>query len=344
MRLRLGALNERLRSSLFFVPMTSVLAALVLGLLGLAVDSRIGPGGANLPLGLTSTVQSARTLRSTIASATITFAGIAFSISLLIIQLASSQYSPRIVHTLFRDPFNKRVMALVVGTFTYCLIVLRSVRSALDQSGTPVIPNLSVAVAVVLGIATILAVVAFINHSAQAMDISEILERVRRESVDHARHEWSLAEPGPRPTDPVEAPVPPDCVIRFDRSGWVQHFDADALLRQVPESGIIRLETHEDRYAIAGVPLCSISPAPADVEETTRKSWSPSPSATPGPCSTTPRTGSASSPTSPSRRSRPASTTRRRRRTRSSIPPRCWPSSSDATHLRCCARGTTGGG
>ncbi|MDQ6727590.1 MAG: DUF2254 domain-containing protein [Actinomycetota bacterium] len=271
MRLRLSALNERLRSSLFFVPMTAVLVAVVLGTLGLAVDSRIDQGGSNLPLGLTSTVQSARTLLSTIAGATITFAGIAFSISLLIIQLASSQYSPRVVHTLFRDPFNKRVMAMVVGTFTYCLIVLRSVRSALEQSGTPVIPNLSVAVAVVLGISTILAVVAFINHSAHAMDVSEIRERVRRESVEHARHEWALAEPGPRPADPLEAPVPPGCVIRFGRSGWVQQFDADALLRHVPEGGIMRLETYAGRYAIAGAPLCTLSPAPTDVEEATQK-------------------------------------------------------------------------
>jgi hypothetical protein len=101
--------------------MLSVLAGIGLGLSALAVDSRIGEHSGGLPLGLTSTVESARSVLSTIAGATITFAGIAFSISLLVIQLASSQYSPRVVHTLFRDPFNKRVMGLVVGTFTYCV-------------------------------------------------------------------------------------------------------------------------------------------------------------------------------------------------------------------------------
>jgi uncharacterized membrane protein len=71
-----------------------------------------------LPLGLTSTVESARAVLSTVAGATITVAGIAFSVSILTIQLASSQYSPRVVTGLFRDPFNKRVMGAVVGTFT----------------------------------------------------------------------------------------------------------------------------------------------------------------------------------------------------------------------------------
>ena len=195
MNLRLSSLVERLRSSLFFVPMLAVIAAAVLGVASLAVDRHVDTTLADLPLGFTSTVESARTLLGVIAGATISFAGIAFSVSLLIIQLASSQYSPRVVHTLFRDPFNKRVMALVVGTFTYCVVVLRSVRSALEQGGEPVIPNISVAIAVVLGIATILAIVAFINHSAHAMDVSEILERIRRETTDQIRAEWTPTEP-----------------------------------------------------------------------------------------------------------------------------------------------------
>src|SRR5680860_824605 len=183
MRLQGSAWLERFRASLFFVPMLAVFGSIALGFASLALDRHIDMSGTDLPFGFTSTVNSARALLSTIAAATMAFAGIAFSVSLLIIQLASSQYSPRVVHTLFRDPYNKRVMALVVGTFTYCIIVLRSVRSPLEQSGDAVIPNLSVAVAIVLGITTILAIVAFINHSAHAMDISEILERVRHEAV-----------------------------------------------------------------------------------------------------------------------------------------------------------------
>ena len=204
-RLSLSSFAERLRASLFFIPMIAVVGAVLLGLGGLALDEYVNERvTGRLPFGLTSTVESARALLSTIAGATITFAGIAFSVSLLIIQLASSQYSPRVVHTMFRDPFNKRVMALVVGTFTYCVIVLRSVRSSLEEGGDPVIPNLSVMVAVVLGIATILAIVASINHSAHSMDVSEILENIRREATVSIRREWSPAEPGTRPSEPPE--------------------------------------------------------------------------------------------------------------------------------------------
>jgi uncharacterized membrane protein len=126
MQLRLSDLAERFRASLFLVPSIAVLSAIVAAAVMIGIDRRLDDQGSDLPLALTSTVESARVMLSVIAGATITFAAIAFSVSLLIIQQASSQYSPRVVHTLFRDPFNKRVMGLVVGTFTYCLVVLRS--------------------------------------------------------------------------------------------------------------------------------------------------------------------------------------------------------------------------
>jgi len=265
MRLQLSSLKERARASLFFIPMLAVFGAIAFALVALGLDRHLDPA-TDLPLGFTSTVDSARVVLSTIAGATITFAGIAFSISLLIIQLASSQYSPRVVHTLFRDPFNKRVMALVVGTFTYCVVVLRSVRSSLEDGGDPIIPNLSVVIAVILGITTILAIVAFINHSAHTMDVSEILERVRSEAIAHIRDEWTTAGTGGGRRDPVPTLDEPVHIVRFERSGWVQQVDFDEILKCAPDDTLVRLDTFPGRYAVEGTPLCALSPPPADCD------------------------------------------------------------------------------
>lgn len=270
MRLRLRSFAERLRTSLFFVPMVAVVVAVGLGLAGIAVDRRIDRPAGSLPFGLGSTVDSARAVLSTIAGATIAFAGVAFSVSLLTIQLASSQYSPRVVHTLFRDPFNRRVMALVVGTFTYCVIVLRSVRSALEDGGQPVVPNLSVAVAVLLGISTILAVVAFINHSAHSMDVSEILADVRRGALSQIRREWSPAEPGAW-SDEVPPAEEPSLLVRFDRGGWVQEMDLGGLMGCLPEHATMWVDTYPGRFAIEGTPLCRISPPPDQPDDIARR-------------------------------------------------------------------------
>jgi len=266
MRIRVNRYLETARSSLFLVPTLSVVVAVVLGELALGIDRRLD-GSASLPAVFTSTVNSARAVLTTVAAATISFAGVAFSVSLLIIQLGSSQYSPRVVHTLFRDPFNKRVMGIVVGTFTYSLIVLRSVRSPFEEGGDPVIPNLSVVAAVVLGVVAILAVVSFINHSAHSMDISEILQRVARESIDSVGDHWS---PDPRVSVPTLRTPPAGStmtVVRFDRAGWVQQIDLDELVRSAGAEGTVRLHTAPGRYAVEGTPICTITPAPGDADD-----------------------------------------------------------------------------
>lgn len=272
MRVRVNELIEKVRASLFFVPMLAVVLAVALGQASVTVDKELD-GATDLPFVFTSTVESARSVLSTVAGATMTFAGIAFSVSLLVIQLGSGQYSPRVVHTLFRDPFNRRVMALVVGTFTYCLIVLRTVRSALESTGEPVIPNISVAIAVVLGIATILTIVGFISHSAHSMDISKILQQVTTEAINAVRAEWPDANERSDDPDPsVDAVVTSvagyeSYEVRFQRNGWVQQVDAQAFLECTPPGGVLRLHAHPGRYAIAGTVLCEVAPPPDDTEK-----------------------------------------------------------------------------
>jgi uncharacterized membrane protein len=75
MRLRLSSIAERLRVSLFVWPMSAVVAAIVAAALTISIDRGLDSGAADLPLGFTSTVESARALLSTVAGATIAFAG-----------------------------------------------------------------------------------------------------------------------------------------------------------------------------------------------------------------------------------------------------------------------------
>ncbi len=272
MRIRLSAFSERVRGSLFVVPMAFVIAAIVLAQLGIALDSSISSRATKLPLGMTSTVESARAVLSTVAGATITVAGIAFSVALLIVQQASNQYSPRVVTGLFRDRFNKRVMGLVVGTFTYCLVLLRSVRSPLEQQGDPVIPNVSVAFGVLLGIGAMLAIVAFINHNAHSMDISEILDGVTRDAIEAVDNHWAsdLFDPSPS-QEPDVLPAGPGFAISFHDDGWVQLLDPDALLAVLPEGGTLRLDTAVGYYAICGSALCTVWPEPDEPADVVRR-------------------------------------------------------------------------
>jgi uncharacterized membrane protein len=259
---------ERVRVSLFFVPTAFVLFSLVLGLVTVEVDDRVEVTG-DLPVtGIAGTVDSARAVLSTIAAATITFAGIAFSISLLTVQLASSQYSPRIVQGIFRDRFNKRAIGVVVGTFTYCLIVLRAVRAPTD-GGDPVIPNLSVALAVIFGIGSILVVIAFINHNAHAVEVSELLTTATAQGLGTLRSTWAPRDESdrsiaPPPTGELARRSALD--VRFREGGWIQRVAVEKLAGAADEGGVVRLTTEVGRYALSGAPLCTISPRPNDAD------------------------------------------------------------------------------
>ena len=263
---RFKSWGDRLRSSLFFIPMLCVIGGVFLGEAMLVVDALV----TGISPRLTATVDSARTVLTTVASATLTFAGIAFSVSLLLISLASSQYSPRVVHGMFRDPFNKRVMGLVIGTFTYCLVVLRAVRAAAEGAGDAIVPSISILFAVVLGIASILAIIAFINHAAHSMDVSSILRRVTEEVLAQASSAWPEpdAESSPVAGREESTPVPEGAVpVPFSRYGWVQNVDYEALVAVLPPGAWAWLETFAGHYAMQNTAVCHVFPAPEDIAD-----------------------------------------------------------------------------
>ncbi|HUP21072.1 MAG TPA: DUF2254 domain-containing protein [Gemmatimonadota bacterium] len=273
MLVRIRAWWEGFRSNLFFIPLIYLIVAAAVAQALLEVDQRITQDRLDLPLIFRSTVDSARAVLSTVATATITVAGISFSISLLLFQLASNQFSPRVLHGFFRDSFTKHVLGLVVGTFTYCLLVLRAVRGAVEN-GTPIIPNLSVALGLLLGIASILAIVAFINHTAHSMHATEIIARI----TDETRHQIRRLAQDPeesdgRDPDPEDAPEAPDVafVVTARADGWVQQVDDRGLLDAADDGGTVRLETYMGDFVPKGAPLCAVWPPPSDRERAAKE-------------------------------------------------------------------------
>lgn len=271
MTVRVRAALEGFRGSLFYTPLLYVLAAVVASSATLVLDATLENVPGWPPIILAGTVASARALLSTIAGATIAFAGVAFSVSLLLLQLASSQFSPRVLYSLFRDPFGKRVMGIVVGTFTYCLLVLRAVRESPTPGGHALIPYLSLVVAVALGILAILAIVAFIDHSAHSMEVGEITRRLTveaREQIDRLFPQHSDGAVAAPHDDPEEDLEPPDDALRVVASGdgWVQQIDLAGILDSVPEGSTIRLATRVGAFVVEGMPLCEIWPTPDDAQ------------------------------------------------------------------------------
>src|SRR5688572_14780122 len=87
------------RDGVLVVPAAMVVAALLLGSVVRAIDTETSLGNW-LFAGDTA---SARTMLSVVATASVTLLGLVFSITMLVVQMTSAQYSPRTLRTFLHD-------------------------------------------------------------------------------------------------------------------------------------------------------------------------------------------------------------------------------------------------
>ena len=134
-----------LRSSLWFVPTALVLAGVVLALVLVQLDIAFAEPlrAQSWRPWLNAGAEGARGMLTAIASSMITVAGVAFSVTIVTLSLASTQYTPRILRNFMRDRANQFVLGVFVGIFAYCLIVLRTIRGQ-DGAAEIFVPLLAV--------------------------------------------------------------------------------------------------------------------------------------------------------------------------------------------------------
>jgi uncharacterized membrane protein len=222
---------DRLRSSLWFVPAAFAFGATVAALVLVPLDRLIDEHVAGDLSGLlfAGGPESARLVLSTIAAAMLSFTALVFTVTMLVLQLASSQLSPRVMRTFLRDRVNQSVLGLFVATFLYSLLVLREVRT--PTTGSSFVPAISVTVAYLLLVASVGAFVYYIHHMAQAIRAVSVLRSVGDETRAAISRQYA-EEIGDEP----EAKAPalperiPDHILVLDREpGVVTSVDDDQL-------------------------------------------------------------------------------------------------------------------
>ncbi len=125
----------------------------------------------------------ARGMLSTIAGAMISVTGLVFSITIVVLQLASSQFSPRVLRTFLDDRTPQVTLGVFSSTFVYALTVMRKVSGSSDQNIEPV-PQIAVTFAFVLVLVSVGMFLAFIHHITQAISVDTIIRTVGKETVD----------------------------------------------------------------------------------------------------------------------------------------------------------------
>ncbi len=249
---RLGALGEYLRGSLWFLPGVSVLAALLLAIALTRVTVEDSFPLAALLLGVGA--DGARGMLQVVAGAVITVTGLVFSLTVVALQLASSQFSPRLLRTFLRNLGNQVVLAIFLATFVYALTVLSTIRGAED--GRPAfVPQVAVLVAFAFVLASVAALVYFIHHIAQQIRVDVMMREVHAdtlEAVDRTHPDpLGNGEDGWLPDPPARA-----AVLAARRSGFVQAVSV-APITSCAEQGdlVVRFVPAVGDHVLAGGPL-----------------------------------------------------------------------------------------
>lgn len=247
---------DAVRASLWFRPALwmAVLLGLALGLVAFDtwLDARIEP--QQIPRLLRSHPDDARAMLGAIVGAMLTVVSLAFSVVMVAVVQMSNAYSPRLLRSYLGDVHNQHVLGILLGTFLYSLIVLRSVR----QAGFA--PTVAVNVGVVLAVISTIALVAFLHHVPQSLKVNSIIRRILEDceaELDRAFPDKVGVECATIPHVDELAAEPTRIAAR--RSGYVQIFDLSPLTeRERREPAVIRMHWRMGDFLLEGTTFASV--------------------------------------------------------------------------------------
>lgn len=255
-RRRLSSFTEAVASRLWPIPAAALVVGVALGVmlpeLDRAVDEQLPPTVADWVF--SGGVDAARAVLTTISGSLITATSLTFSLTVVALQLASSQASPRLLRMFAADPVVHWTLATFLGTFAYALVVLRTVS---DDGGSVSVPRISVTVAVLLTLVSVLVLTLFLGHLARILRVETMLRDVHSESSRTIEllagdrlegHDEPASAPADRPERDVAAP----------RSGFVTAIDRGRLLALAEERDlVVRERLAVGSSVVAGTPIAS---------------------------------------------------------------------------------------
>ena len=260
---------SQLSATYWFVPTVMMSAAAALALVMVWADLRLlGAPRGNVWL-YTGGADGARAMLSTIAGSVITVAGVGFSIAIVTLTQASSQFGPRLLRNFMRDRGNQLVLGTWVGTFIYGVLVLRTVRGGDDGA---FVPHASVTLGVLLSVASVGALVYFIHHVSFSLQAPQLVASVASELPGAVRRVFpgrlgtdGDAGPGAEPAWPgFERSARP---VLSRRSGYLQAVDERTLMDLAETEGLrLRVTRRPGDFVPSGQPLMFVSPAPVAEE------------------------------------------------------------------------------
>ena len=251
--------NE-LKATFWFIPVLIIIISILLsiGLVyadGLITFSQEGPWR----FFFVSSADSARSILSTISGAMIGVAGTVFSVTLVALTLASSQFGPRLIKNFMYIRINQVVLGSYISTYLYCLIVLNTVK---ESNGDTFIPSLSILLAIIAAIANIILLIVFIHRIAISIQADKIIsdisafisEQIRILFPEKMGDEMDTGED--IPIDNIKSVYNNIISVKCPDSGYIQYIDSESLIDVMTGlDSLFELNYRPGDYIVEGIEI-----------------------------------------------------------------------------------------
>jgi uncharacterized membrane protein len=249
--MRLGSVSvfrgwNPIRHSLWFVPVMCVLGGVALSFVVLWIDGLFDY--KLVPQWMTGDSNAALAILSSIAGSMVSLAALVLTITMVVVQLAMGQFSPRIVQTILQDKPSQLAIGVFVGTFAFAMIAMHDVVVGGSGSGSSRVPGLAVLVAFLLVLISIAVLVIYVHHIGSALRVSALIELVGSDTRGLLDEYY-----------PGSSGVVDDAVIPAGRSGVVCHVETERLVQIASHADCtIELVPAFGEFVPAGSPLLRV--------------------------------------------------------------------------------------
>ncbi len=226
---------KELGATFWFLPVLIISFSVLLAFSLVYLDNSITiPKEGWVRFFLVESADSARSILTTISSAMMGVAGTVFSITLVVLTLASSQFGPRLIKNFMYIRLNQVVLGLYISTYLYCLLVLNSISGS---NGYTFIPSVSILVAIIAAVVNIILLIIFIHQIAISIQADKVVSDISDSMFEQVKKLFPEKIGEEKENDEnvdataVVAGYQNRTSIKSPKNGYLQYVDGEGLIK-----------------------------------------------------------------------------------------------------------------
>lgn len=207
-----------------------------------------------LPFMIITKGDTAQLILSTISTGVISLTVFSFSMVMVVLNQAVSNFSPRVIPGIISGKPHQMVLGLYLGTLIYSLIVMVNIRSDFYSKS---LPGFAIFLAMCLAILCLGFFVYFINSISKSIQIESLLEHIYKRTHERLSHE---IEQDNRLQSPNIFEQGEWHSLTSPKTGYLQSIDKDAVVALCQKHDlVIDFEQPLGNFLIEGVPFARIN-------------------------------------------------------------------------------------